>query len=74
MLDLCIFVGFPEYPGLFTILDLPKIVKAVTGWETSVYELMKAGERGVNMLRIFNIRERDSPEMTTCFPKDSLNL
>ena len=57
VLDLCIFVGFPEYPGLFTISDLPKIVKAVTGWETSVYELMKAGERGINMLRIFNMRE-----------------
>jgi len=33
------------------------MVKAVTGWETSLYELMKVAERGINLARCFNIRE-----------------
>ncbi|MDH5771439.1 MAG: aldehyde ferredoxin oxidoreductase C-terminal domain-containing protein, partial [Candidatus Bathyarchaeota archaeon] len=33
------------------------IVKAVTGWKTSVWELMKVSERAINLARIFNIRE-----------------
>jgi len=36
------------------ILD---IVEAVTGWETSLYELMEAGERGLVMARMYNLRE-----------------
>jgi len=34
-----------------------EITRAVTGWNTSVWELMKVGERCMNMMRIFNIRE-----------------
>jgi len=34
-----------------------EIVRAVTGWNTSAWELMKAGERVITMARIFNIRE-----------------
>lgn len=33
------------------------IANAVTGWETSVWELMKVSERAINLARIFNIRE-----------------
>ncbi len=33
------------------------IVKAVTGWNTSIWELMKAGERISTMTRVFNNRE-----------------
>lgn len=33
------------------------VVKAITGWQTNVLELMNAGERGVTMARIFNMRE-----------------
>ncbi|MFX1304710.1 MAG: aldehyde ferredoxin oxidoreductase family protein [Promethearchaeota archaeon] len=36
---------------------LTEIVKAVTGWNTSIWELMKAGERISTMARVFNIRE-----------------
>jgi aldehyde:ferredoxin oxidoreductase len=36
------------------IVDL---VKFATGWETSTWELMKVGERCVNLTRIFNLRE-----------------
>jgi aldehyde:ferredoxin oxidoreductase len=33
------------------------LVKAIAGWQTNVWELLKAGERGVTMARIFNLRE-----------------
>jgi aldehyde:ferredoxin oxidoreductase len=32
-------------------------VNAVTGWDTSLLELMNAGERSVAMARVFNSRE-----------------
>jgi len=36
---------------------LPRAIKAITGWETSLWELMKVGERSLNMMRVFNARE-----------------
>jgi aldehyde:ferredoxin oxidoreductase len=33
------------------------MVRAVTGWDVTLEELMKAGERRLNMLRVFNERE-----------------
>jgi len=32
-------------------------VTAITGWQTSFWELMKVAERGVALMRIFNLRE-----------------
>jgi aldehyde:ferredoxin oxidoreductase len=37
--------------------QMAEITKAVTGWNSTVYELMKVGERGINLSRIFNLRE-----------------
>ncbi len=37
--------------------ELVKLVSVITGWQTSVHELMKVGERGVTMARAFNMRE-----------------
>lgn len=34
-----------------------KIVKAVTGWNTTTWELMKTSERVINMARAFNVKE-----------------
>jgi aldehyde:ferredoxin oxidoreductase len=34
-----------------------EVFKAVTGWDTSLWELAKVGERAINMARAFNIRE-----------------
>ena len=34
-----------------------EIVEKVTGWNTTVWELMKTGERCMNMMRAFNVRE-----------------
>jgi aldehyde:ferredoxin oxidoreductase len=34
-----------------------KCVNAVSGWETSLFELMRAGERGTMIARAFNSRD-----------------
>lgn len=52
---LCDFVGTPIGP--FTLPMLADYVSATTGWNTSLYELLKVGERSQNMARLFNLRE-----------------
>jgi len=37
--------------------QLVDLVRAITGWETNLWEMLKAAERGVTMARIFNLRE-----------------
>ena len=55
MLDICIFVAAPGHTlSLHHVQDL---VRASTGWDTSLYELMEAGERGIVMAKLFNARE-----------------
>jgi len=34
-----------------------QLVRAVTGWNTSVHEILKVGERAANLARVFNLRE-----------------
>jgi aldehyde:ferredoxin oxidoreductase len=34
-----------------------EIVRALTGWETNLYEMLKWGERAITMSRTFNLRE-----------------
>ena len=36
---------------------LAEHLSAVTGWNTSLYEMLKVGERSQAMARLFNIRE-----------------
>jgi len=56
VLDWCIFTSVPEFRaiGLNQLVD---VVRSVTGWRTSLFELLKAGERAVTMARAFNYRE-----------------
>lgn len=54
-LDICIFDAAPGHT--FTFRHVRDIVEAVTGWETSEAELLKAGERALTMARMFNLRE-----------------
>ena len=53
-LEICIFVFAPV--RTFKIPQIIDIVRAVTGWETSLWELMKLGERATTMARAFNIK------------------
>ncbi len=55
-LDLCQFVFGPGWT-LYGPNETVEMVKAVTGWDVTLDELMKAGERRLNMLRVFNERE-----------------
>jgi aldehyde:ferredoxin oxidoreductase len=50
----CFFVMFYGPVGFER---LARLVSAVTGWETSSFELMKVGERIVNLARCFNLRD-----------------
>ena len=57
---MCDFVGAP-----LNVLDLQPMVdyvNAVTGWNMSLYELMKVGERNNTLARVFNVREGFTPE------------
>jgi len=37
--------------------QLVEIIRAITGWQTNLWELMRAGERCVTLARAFNMRE-----------------
>ncbi len=54
-LGVCNFAAGPVWA--LTLNKLPEVVNAVTGWETSLFELLKTGERTVTMARVFNLRE-----------------
>jgi len=54
-LGLCVFGYAPR--GVMPIETMVKCVNAVTGWETSLFELMRAGERGTMLARAFNSRD-----------------
>ena len=54
-LGVCNFVAGPVWA--LTLPKLVEVLQAVTGWETSLWELMKVGERTVTMGRVFNLRE-----------------
>ncbi len=59
MLDtlvLCQFVWGPAWT-LYGPQETADMVKAVTGWEVTIDELMKVGERRLNLMRAFNARE-----------------
>ena len=44
-------------PGnLYTYRELEDLIRHATGWQTTMWELMKGGERKTNMLRQVNAR------------------
>jgi aldehyde:ferredoxin oxidoreductase len=57
---MCDFVGTP-----LNALELEKLVgyvNSVTGWNMSLYEMLKVGERANTLMRLFNCREGFTPE------------
>jgi len=54
-IGMCIFAAKPFGP--FTITQLVDYTRAVTGWDTSLWEALKVGERYANLARVFNLRE-----------------
>lgn len=55
-LNLCQFVYGPAWQ-LYGPSQMVDVVRAVTGWNVSLFELQKVGERRLNLLRAFNARE-----------------
>jgi aldehyde:ferredoxin oxidoreductase len=57
------FCYFGPAPRSFIqVEDVPKIVNAATGWDMSLDDLLKIGERAVNLARLFNLREGFTPK------------
>ncbi len=54
VLDWCIFTAVPEFRA-FSLNQLTEIVACATGWRTSLFELLKVGERSISMARSFNV-------------------
>ena len=57
---ICNFCSVPIHAMTFD--NLVNLINAVTGWNSSLYEIMKVAERSVTMSRIFNNREGFGPE------------
>ncbi len=57
---MCDFVGAP-LNGL-ECQPMLDYINAVTGWNMSLYELMKVGERNNTLARMFNVREGFTPD------------
>jgi len=54
-ISVCIYGVAPR--GLLPLSKFVELVMAISGWEASLWELLKAGERTINMARVFNARE-----------------
>jgi aldehyde:ferredoxin oxidoreductase len=55
-LNVCQFVFGPAW-HLYGMGQLAQVTNAITGWELDVQDLLRLGERRLNMLRAFNARE-----------------
>lgn len=54
--SLCQFVWGPSWQ-LYGPDDLAALLRAATGWDMTVEEIMQVGERRLNLMRAFNARE-----------------
>jgi aldehyde:ferredoxin oxidoreductase len=60
----CSFVWDPSWQ-LYNPNQLVEPMRAATGWDMKLQELMKVGERRLNLLRAFNAREGAGSEVDT---------
>lgn len=51
----CFFVYSPR--GFFPLEKFVTMTRAITGWDTSLFDLLKTSERVINLARAFNLRE-----------------
>jgi aldehyde:ferredoxin oxidoreductase len=63
-LTVCSFVWGPSWQ-LFDLQQTADLVAAVTGWNVNLFELLKVGERRMNLLRAYNAREGVGREADT---------
>ncbi|NLO73363.1 MAG: hypothetical protein GX100_04535 [candidate division WS1 bacterium] len=62
-LDFCLFATAPT--RVFSMPEMAAVLAAVTGWETSDYEIMRIGERRLHLMRYYNWREGLTAEQDT---------
>ena len=55
LLSICNFCSVPIHA--MTYHNLVESVRAITGWDTSLFEILQASERSMVMSRLFNARE-----------------
>jgi aldehyde:ferredoxin oxidoreductase len=70
---LCQFVYGPSWQ-LYSTGQMAELIKAATGWDFNIFELMKLGERTVNLQRAFNAREGFTAKEDTLPEKTALPL
>jgi aldehyde:ferredoxin oxidoreductase len=56
-LGACKFIFIPHNAGVLNTHHIVELVNAATGWEESLWSLMKSSERALNLARCFNARE-----------------
>jgi aldehyde:ferredoxin oxidoreductase len=54
-LDFSLFAVAPT--RIFTLHEMSELLAAITGWNTSSYEIMRYGERRNHLMRVYNLRE-----------------
>lgn len=54
-IGICDLVGSPI--GTLNLEKLKNLINAATGWDMSIFEMMKVGERATTLARYFNARE-----------------
>jgi aldehyde:ferredoxin oxidoreductase len=54
-LDMSLFAVAPT--RIFSLHEMAELLAAVTGWNTSSYEIMRYGERRIHLMRAYNLRE-----------------
>ncbi len=62
--DLCQFVYGPSWQ-LLGPAEMTELMRAVTGWEMTVDDMQRIGERRLNLMRTFNAREGAGRERDT---------
>lgn len=54
MAGICLLAVAPR--GTLSMNEVAELYCAATGWNSSLYEIMKSGERSINMAKIFNLK------------------
>ena len=63
---ICICMFLP-----FSMQEKVDLIKAATGWNIGEFELVKVGERALNLARVFNVRAGFGPEDDVLAPRSN---
>jgi aldehyde:ferredoxin oxidoreductase len=57
LLNSLVFCHLVQLGVEMSVEDKTRLVRAATGWDVSVFELLKVGERAMTLARLYNMRE-----------------